>query len=219
MNKLKKIFRLSLTNKTEKIMEAFSKGQFQLLKHFGLIFNKQNELESTETLDAAINNENFFQVLAYLSEVILFMKKQSPVYNMMLLYELIDIENKDIENSCKKGCAHCCQQKINLITPEIQMIKDSVDIEQYKESLLKQSKFKNEEWDYNNNCVFLENNICTIYSSRPAVCRHHLVVTDPILCLANKEKAMNVFSFETAISMAAVVLLYDTIPLPNGLLK
>lgn len=91
--------------------------------------------------------------------------------------------------SCRKGCAHCCRQKVSASQQEVDLILDfckeeniPIDIGYLKQ----QQELTQENWglseDYAD-CVFLDDNqACKIYAARPAACRKYVVMTDPDLC-------------------------------------
>lgn len=83
---------------------------------------------------------------------------------------------------CKKGCAHCCGLTVKATLPELFIIFETL-LKQYRESelielmnrLQERVRLKQEQGNRTDrlkiNCTFLENDICTIYETRPLSCR------------------------------------------------
>lgn len=85
---------------------------------------------------------------------------------------------------CKKGCSHCCYYSVSISEVEIEFIEKHTRIKRRKE-YLPSSDF------HGLACPFLKNGCCSIYESRPFVCRKHVTLTrDNTWCKpenANKE--------------------------------
>ncbi|MCL2294009.1 MAG: YkgJ family cysteine cluster protein [Spirochaetes bacterium] len=80
---------------------------------------------------------------------------------------------------CKKGCSGCCTG-ISLFSVEFFAIKSVLGQEDERktgksncpDNLLKYLTLpESSETEWNPDCVFLENSICTIYEARPIICR------------------------------------------------
>ncbi len=121
--------------------------------------------------------------------------------------DAISLEN----NCCKIGCAFCCYQIVEILSPECQPISDAIEklnIAQKQIILFNLNKF----WDiYNNHtpnnrtltgfdallsfqkmknklkipCPLLIENKCVIYLERPITCRAHIVEYKPKICNKN----------------------------------
>ena len=80
---------------------------------------------------------------------------------------------------CKAGCSWCCSAKVEATEPEIFLIAESLGMrpEGELDALIAKLKGRAEEsvaehpGAHRPSCVFLENNFCSIYELRPAVCR------------------------------------------------
>lgn len=78
---------------------------------------------------------------------------------------------------CKKGCAYCCSYDVTISDIEIQFIEKSNKKIKRKKNISTSSKGTYTP------CPFLKNNICSIYDSRPYVCRRHVMLTpDNLVC-------------------------------------
>ena len=119
-------------------------------------------------------------------------------------------ENKK-EIKCKTGCTHCCFIDVDISGPEAAVIvnycKENV-IEIDREYLTKQAAVGRKTYTPLSRCVFLKDNLCSIYPVRPIACRKHWVKTDPSLCdfsnnIINKVGAY--FDINTEILASAVL--------------
>ncbi len=136
--------------------------------------------------------------------------------------------------SCAKGCAACCRQEIPISAPEALMLAEyqaalpvpdrervssrfsairehvratgagghdleggaaSAEVRAQGLAWFKQAQA----------CPFLENEVCTVYASRPFPCRNHMVISPASLCSdpgAGGVKAMNTrFSISTVLAL------------------
>ena len=80
---------------------------------------------------------------------------------------------------CKAGCSHCCRVRVEALEPEIFLIaKELKKLSPEKLDELT-GRLRNHAatingvsvFDHHITCPFLENNLCSIYQIRPAVCR------------------------------------------------
>jgi Fe-S-cluster containining protein len=67
---------------------------------------------------------------------------------------------------CKKGCDECCMS-FDIFPVEFYAIKQQLDQVGFSASDLPQQS-QNDE-----NCVFLKDGVCSIYETRPIICRTH----------------------------------------------
>lgn len=92
--------------------------------------------------------------------------------------------------SCKKGCSHCCYMKVSVMRSEAMVLAEHIRTNPGSISmkrLRRQAKAKTvKEWQQlsfpDQRCVFLKENLCTVYDDRPIACRYYFVVSDPELC-------------------------------------
>lgn len=117
------------------------------------------------------------------------------------LLELIDDLNRenipkvtqDKQISCKKGCSYCCHIQVSMSEREGDVIMDYMSkknmefSDEEKERIEEQSKFTEEQaLEYmlspHRKCVFLKDNLCSIYTVRPFSCRNYYVFSEPELC-------------------------------------
>lgn len=90
---------------------------------------------------------------------------------------LENVETKQL--ACKKGCSHCCYIWVSATAPEILYVSKIVKrmgpktIEKIREAhtLTKDFNFETRH-KYPNPCPLLENDVCSIYNSRPSACRY-----------------------------------------------
>lgn len=82
--------------------------------------------------------------------------------------------------TCKKGCSHCCTADVELTQYEFDYLlsyckNNSVRIDmQYVNELLNKERVLPGSI-YSEKCVFLKDNLCSIYFARPLECRAYLV--------------------------------------------
>ena len=78
-----------------------------------------------------------------------------------------DLWDKHHENmACKKGCDKCCLN-FDVFPVEFDAIKMQVE-EEYPDV-----PDRSMPGEIGDNCVFLQNHICSIYNARPVICRTH----------------------------------------------
>lgn len=75
--------------------------------------------------------------------------------------EISEIHNKHL--NCKKGCDSCCEA-ISVFPLEFAAIKKELQLEGRKLPYRRFNKFRK-------SCMFLINGACSIYNSRPIICR------------------------------------------------
>lgn len=111
--------------------------------------------------------------------------------------EKISAVVRDMNASCKRGCAHCCYQLVGMSVIEAIPIAERVivtkDVDLKKRLQVEADHVDTLGGIYNADrekffrehrpCVFLRSdNDCAIYAERPMACRAYFVVSDPILC-------------------------------------
>jgi Fe-S-cluster containining protein len=95
---------------------------------------------------------------------------------------------KDIK--CGMGCSFCCRTNVDINIDEAQLLVDFateenivLDIERLKKQQDKDDETWKELVGKDRRCVFLgDDENCKAYKYRPAVCRKHVVVSDPKDC-------------------------------------
>ena len=107
------------------------------------------------------------------------------------VYKAIDnyFDNAPAENKkeiqCKAGCTHCCFIDVDISEDEAAIILNYCNengIEIDKEYLEKQAAVGRKKYTELSRCVFLKDDMCSVYPVRPIACRKHWVKTDPSLC-------------------------------------
>jgi Fe-S-cluster containining protein len=115
------------------------------------------------------------------------------------IYRSIDKQIKEHEDnhkykfSCKKGCASCCRLMCIICRGEGVRLADYVVTNLDWVSLVEPLKvaalnYCYDDIDHGNYfdkkipCVFLKNELCSVYEARPFTCRTHLVVSPPERC-------------------------------------
>jgi Fe-S-cluster containining protein len=80
---------------------------------------------------------------------------------------------------CKAGCSHCCRVRVEALEPEIVQIANELKklspekLDELTERLRNHATASNgvSVFDHHITCPFLEDDLCSIYQTRPAVCR------------------------------------------------
>ncbi len=96
--------------------------------------------------------------------------------------------------TCAKGCSGCCHLEVEITQDEGELLAQTV-LDGHRidrDRLRKQaSRVRNSaEWNSlvapENRCVFLAaDDACSVYESRPSICRKHLVISPPSECTAS----------------------------------
>jgi Fe-S-cluster containining protein len=99
-----------------------------------------------------------------------------------------DVHGKDVK--CGKGCSHCCHLPVHILKAEAALAvhtarEKGVQIDM--DHLRRQRGHSLKNWGdlspEDRRCVFLAaDGTCSIYESRPSVCRKYNVITDPVYC-------------------------------------
>jgi hypothetical protein len=119
-------------------------------------------------------------------------------------------ENKK-EIQCKAGCTACCYIDVDISSDEASTIfnycaENKIEIDS---AYLKQQEAAGRKtYSSVSRCVFLKENLCSIYPVRPVACRKHWVKTDPALCDFSENTIQQVdgyFDVNTEILASAIL--------------
>jgi Putative zinc- or iron-chelating domain len=119
-------------------------------------------------------------------------------------------ENKK-EIQCKAGCTACCYIDVDISSDEASTIfnycaENKIEIDS---AYLKQQEAAGRKtYSSVSRCVFLKENLCSIYPVRPVACRKHWVKTDPALCDFSENTVQQVdgyFDVNTEILASAIL--------------
>ena len=130
---------------------------------------------------------------------------------------------------CRKGCAHCCRGPVEVWPHEAALLVEiarEAGMEIDNARLERQSQYTIDTWRQqpaaDTTCVFLgDDGACKVYEFRPNACRKLLVVSDPVLCDAEKHPADSVerwFSWEAEILESAALEVFGAALMPRLLL-
>lgn len=123
----------------------------------------------------------------------------TPYELMRAIYDLMDEADKFEEYQkerahvqCRKGCAFCCHIQVELSEFEARALleycaRKGIDIDYNHLTRQKDLNDKTHPRSSCAACVFLKNNLCSVYEFRPVVCRTYYVVTPPALCDCSTE--------------------------------
>jgi len=101
-----------------------------------------------------------------------FMKsKLNPLNKLELLYDFMDEISELVApfTACKQGCNHCCNYDVSVSGLEVSYIEKTQKVKSVP-GVIKQAGVTP--------CPLLKNGKCTIYSSRPFVCRKRIAMTN-----------------------------------------
>ena len=84
----------------------------------------------------------------------------------------------DLALACKKGCSHCCYVWVSAFAPEVLFVSKLVKrmgaetIERVRDAHKRTKQFDfDTRYQYPHACPMLEDDLCSIYDSRPNACR------------------------------------------------
>ena len=134
-------------------------------------------------------------------------------------------EESKKEIQCKAGCTACCYIDADISGDEATVIinyckENGIEID--KEYLTKQAAVGRKSYSELSRCVFLKDNLCSIYPVRPITCRKHWVKTDPALCDFSKNIVHQVggyFDVNTEILASALLNVDESGPFEKVLLS
>ena len=97
----------------------------------------------------------------------------SPLNKLKKLYSFMDEVYTHINKytTCKKGCSYCCSYYVTISDIEIQFI------EKNNKGIKRKEQFDTDKKRVGTPCLFLKNDACSIYESRPYVCHRHVMFT------------------------------------------
>lgn len=172
-----------------------------------------------QNLDVAIENAHatFALVVASISEPLKEREahlvdwynrlKGNPITKLRALYDFMAQVYDSIHKftPCKKGCTSCCHYPVSIREVEIKFIEREAGI-------LRTKNVRDTEEYHGIPCPFLRNNTCSIYHSRPFVCRRHIAITKtahwchpdransakfPLVTFSEVDKVFNAIVFES----------------------
>jgi Fe-S-cluster containining protein len=120
------------------------------------------------------------------------------------------------EVKCRKGCAHCCYQTVDITMDEADLLASAVQSGELKIDMKKLEQQSKESADADEflklplqerKCIFLgDRNECTAYEFRPTACRKYFVVSDPSMCADEVDTQVLVLSINEAEIVASAAL-------------
>jgi Fe-S-cluster containining protein len=156
---------------------------------------------------------------------------QNRLESIIEVYKAIDnffnaaTEEDKKEIQCKAGCTACCFIDVDVSGDEAELIINycrDTGIEIDRVYLTKQAAAGRKSYSPLSRCVFLKDNLCSIYPVRPVACRKHWVKTDPGLCDFSKNIANQVngyFDVNAEIMASALLNVHETGPFEKKLLS
>lgn len=181
--------------------------------------------ENKETIDHVLSLINGYTVQLRTLRIKNHMETTKEVYKAIdnFFTNAPDENKKEIQ--CKEGCTACCFIDVEISGDEAISIINYCNenrIEIDKEYLLKQAATGRQTYSEISRCVFLKDNLCSVYAVRPIACRKHWVKTDPVLCDFSKNIANQVgayFDVNTEILASAMLNVEDSGPFEKVLLN
>ena len=184
-------------------------------------------------MEQSENQETIQQILKLIDGYTVQLRKlrtQNRVEATKEVYKAVDgffnvapEENKK-EIQYKAGCTACCFIDVDVSGDEAAVIinycrENGIEIDQ--EYLTKQAVVGRKSYSALSRCVFLKDNLCSIYPVRPIACRKHWVKTDPALCDFSKNIFNQVggyFDVNTEILASAILNVEEVGPFEKVLL-
>ncbi len=180
-------------------------------------------------LTGQIDGQQLVQALEHYISIYRKLKKQFKAPDRArIFHRLIDeltleaaknYPNDFAKIQCRKGCAFCCYQNVDVTFDEATLLIETVQIDW--PAVEAQALF---ETNRSKRCVFLqEDNTCGVYENRPASCRKYLVVSAPSKCdLNNPENSGDVEVLglrDPEVIASAAMNVSDSGPMATMLLK
>jgi Fe-S-cluster containining protein len=109
--------------------------------------------------------------------------RQTARQKIRALYEIADLMVASTSDlvACKRGCSHCCHCAVAVSKQEAALMAESVG--RTPADAPAKNDYSHVKWGYHNPCPFLRDGACSIYESRPLVCRTLFNVdVDDLLC-------------------------------------
>lgn len=179
------------------------------------------------------NPELINSILHLIDDYIIQLKKLRAQYNTTptkQVYDAIDgffinsPETGKEEITCKTGCTACCFIDLDVSLDEAALIIDyckKIGIDIDRTYLTEQAAAGRKSYSDLSRCIFLKENLCSIYPVRPVACRKHWVKTDPALCDFSKNIANPVgafFNVNSEILASAMLNVSEVMPFEKALL-
>lgn len=97
----------------------------------------------------------------------------NPLSKLKSLYEFMDELYRFVQkfSPCKRGCSHCCHIEVSISELEAEYIRKHEGIKTARRPATG-------GYTYGSPCPFLKKGSCSIYRSRPFVCRRHVTVDE-----------------------------------------
>lgn len=180
------------------------------------------------------NEQTIDQILKLINDYVLQLKNltaqninttTTQVYTAIDNFFINAPEESKKEIKCKTGCTACCFIEVDISTNEATVIIDYCkenNIEVNKAYLTEQAAVGRNTYSSLSRCVFLKDNLCSIYPVRPVACRKHWVKTDPALCDFSENITNQVgsyFNINTEILASAMLNVNEAIPFEKALLR
>lgn len=189
-----------------------------------------NKSAMAGSVSAEEYNKIFFTVCGFFQ----LFKELLPRLDISMAHQLLDgnvqqfLKAPQIQSEpprCKKGCSNCCFQRVTVTKPEAELLsqkltkEDAVYIQ--KQALIDDTT---DAWASSfpgSKCVFLKNGECSVYETRPAVCRTLFAVTDPKACDIRERmlKPKFLVSIQAEMMVSAMFDTYETGNMARMLLK
>ena len=128
--------------------------------------------------------EQYRQAHRLVNEVKQAIKPVPENYKIPVLYNILDVHIKKMKlpeaTACGQGCSFCCHDRILITPPEVDFIKtQKYEFNQERKKLQEESDFWSLKFA-DRACIFLKEGKCTIYSTRPLVCRNFNVAASAV---------------------------------------